>query len=381
MNIVADENISLVDVFFGGLGQVIKVPGRTLSSAHLANADALLVRSATQVNRHLLEGSRVRFVASATSGIDHVDTNWLQQQGIGFAHAPGCNADSVVEYVLSAINILSEKLGFILKDQMIGIIGTGHVGGRLLERLERSGVHCLVYDPFAPASNPAQQTELDELLKEATIISVHTPLTTDGEHPTFHLLDERRLGLIRAGGILINSSRGAVIDNRALLPRLQQNDITAVLDVWEQEPDVDLELLHHVAIATPHIAGYSLDAKIRGTHMIYQAVCGYFGLPTQVKINTVLPIPVLRSITFSSDVIGIDAVTTALRAVYDIRRDDNRMRLAMRQRQETVPVAFDILRKSYPIRREFQSLKVHLRNTTHDVQTLLDGQGFRVLSE
>lgn len=381
MNIVADENVPLAEVFFGDLGQVRRVQGRTLSAAQVADADVLLVRSVTQVNRQLLEGSRVRFVASATSGIDHVDTDWLQQQGIGFAHAPGCNADSVVEYVLSAINILSEPLGFTLGDQVVGIIGKGHVGGRLLGRLERSGVRCLVYDPFAPASDPAQQAELDALLEEANIISVHTPLTTDGEYPTFHLLDAHRLGLMRAGSVLINSSRGAVVDNRALLARLRQDDITAVLDVWESEPDIDLELLRHVAIATPHIAGYSLDAKIRGTDMIYQAVCCYFGLPVQVRINSVMSLPVLRSITFSSDVVAIDAVTTALRAVYDVRRDDNRMRLALRQREEAVSVAFDTLRKSYPERREFQSLKVCLRNTAPDVQRLLDGQGFRVVSE
>ncbi|WP_211824322.1 4-phosphoerythronate dehydrogenase PdxB [Kistimonas asteriae] len=381
MKIVADENIPLADVFFGGLGEVVSVPGRTLDAAQVADADVLLVRSVTQVNRELLVNSNVRFVASATSGIDHVDTDWLQKQGIGFAHAPGCNADSVVEYVLSAINILSEQLGFVLKDQVVGIIGKGHVGGRLLGRLEASGVRCLVHDPFAPAEKAEQRVELDELLKKADIISLHTPLTNGGDHPTFHLLDEQRIGLIRPGSVLINSSRGPVVDNLALLARLQQRNITAVLDVWEQEPDISLDLLDHVAIGTPHIAGYSLEAKIRGTGMIYQALCRYFGLPARVRINNVMPIPVLRSLTFSSDVQAEEAITTALRAVYDVRRDDVRLRLALRQREEAVPMVFDRLRKNYLERREFQSLKVRLRNTTPDVQILLEGQGFRVISE
>ncbi|OQX35224.1 MAG: hypothetical protein B0D91_11225 [Oceanospirillales bacterium LUC14_002_19_P2] len=381
MKIVADENIPLADVFFGGLGEVVSVPGRTLNAAQLADTDVLLVRSVTRVNRELLESSKVRFVASATSGIDHVDTDWLKEKGIGFAHAPGCNADSVVEYVLSVINILSEQLGFALKEQVVGIIGKGQVGGRLLRRLEVLGVRCLVHDPFAPAEKTEQQTELDDILAKSDIISLHTPLSKDGDHPTFHLLNEHRIGLIRPGSILINSSRGPVVDNLALLDRLRQGDMTAVLDVWEQEPDINPELLDHVAIGTPHIAGYSLDAKIRGTGMIYQALCRYFGFPARVRINNVMPIPVLRNMTFSSDVRAEEAITTALRAVYDVRRDDNRLRLALKQRKDVVPVVFDTLRKTYPERREFQSLKVRLRNTTPDVKHQLEGQGFRVVSE
>ena len=381
MKIVADENISLTDVFFGSLGEVVSMPGRTLKAARVVDADVLLVRSITRVNRELLANSKVRLVASATSGMDHVDVDWLQDQDIGFVHAPGCNADSVVEYVLSAINTLSEQPDFVLKNQVVGIIGKGHVGGRLLGRLSASGIRCLVYDPFAPATGTEQRVALDELVQMADIISLHTPLTTEGEHPTFHLLDERRIGLIRPGSVLINSSRGPVVDNQALLDRLQQKDIMVVLDVWEQEPDIPLDLLDHVAIGTPHIAGYSLDAKIRGAGMIYRALCRYYGLPVRIDINNVMPAPVLQGLTFSSSVRAEEAVTTAVRAVYDVRMDDARLRLALRQGRETVPVIFDRLRKNYPARREFRSLKVHLHHTTPDVQALLEGQGFRVISE
>lgn len=381
MKIVADENIPLTDVFFGSLGEVVSIPGRILQAAQVVDADVLLVRSITRVNRELLANSKVQLVASATSGMDHVDVGWLQDQDIGFVHAPGCNADSVVEYVLSAINTLSEQPDFVLKDRVVGIIGKGHVGGRLLGRLSASGIRCLVYDPFVPATGTEQRAALDELIQTADIISLHTPLTTEGEHPTFHLLDERRIGLIRPGSVLINSSRGPVVDNQALLDRLQQKDIMAVLDVWEQEPDLPLDLLDHVAIGTPHIAGYSLDAKIRGTGMIYRALCRYYGLPVRIDINNVMPVPALQGLTFSGSVQAEEAVTTAVRAVYDVRRDDARLRLALRQGREAVPVIFDRLRKNYPARREFRSLKVHLHHATPDVQALLEGQGFRVISE
>ncbi len=384
MKIVADENIPLLTAFFGEMGELVRLPGRNMKLADVADADILLVRSVTKVNEALLSGSSVRFVATATSGTDHIDTDWLQQQGIGFADAAGCNARSVTEYVLSALDILQERYGFRLEEKTAGIIGKGQVGSRLLEALKRLGVKCLVCDPFVemqadPADSGINWCDHDTLLAKSDIVTLHVPLTTGGDYPTRHMLNAERLQSLKPGAILLNTARGPVIDNRALDACLaERDDLTAVLDVWEHEPAVDPSLLQKVDIGTAHIAGYSLDGKLAGTDAIYQAVCRFFGLPVRVKLGNIKPIPELSCLSFTCNAESQTAASTAIRAVYDVRRDDATLRRGIALSDEEQRIYFDQLRREYAERREFSTLKVSTTHCQSDVIGRLSALGFTV---
>ena len=295
MRILADENIPLVDAFFAEHGDIRRMPGRSINRAVLEQAEVLLVRSVTRVDRELLEGSAVRFVGTCTIGTDHLDIDYFDEVGIDWASAPGCNARGVVDYVLGSLLALAEGEGVALHDRRYGVIGAGEVGGRLVEVLRSLGWDVRVCDPPRQAREVGEFVGLDEILEECDVISLHTPLTLEGEHSTFHLLDGARLAQLRPGAWLINAARGAVVDNAALREQLARRpDIQAVLDVWEGEPQVDVELAELCWIATPHIAGYSLDGKLRGTAQIYQALCASKGIEPKVDLAELLPAAPLR---------------------------------------------------------------------------------------
>ncbi|HJE29812.1 MAG TPA: 4-phosphoerythronate dehydrogenase PdxB, partial [Pseudomonas nitrititolerans] len=256
MHILADENIPLVDAFFAEHGEIRRMHGRTINRAALGDSEVLLVRSVTRVDRELLEGSRVRFVGTCTIGTDHLDLDYFEEAGIAWASAPGCNARGVVDYVLGSLLALAEGEGVELAGLRYGVVGAGEVGGRLVEVLRGLGWNVRVCDPPRQAQETGEFVGLDEILEECDVISLHTPLILEGEHATFHLLDQARLERLRPGAWLINASRGAVVDNAALREQLAQRpDIQAVLDVWEGEPQVDVALAELCWIATPHIAG------------------------------------------------------------------------------------------------------------------------------
>lgn len=355
-----------VEAFFGHLGEIRRVAGRTLSAADLADAELLLVRSVTQVNETLLKGSAIKFVGTATIGVDHVDTQWLAEQGIGFSSAPGCNADGVVEYVLSSIWQLAAEQGFDPLQKTWGVIGAGNVGGRLVKRLQQAGIEVLVSDPpRAEREGDSAFTQLDDLLAQADIICAHTPLTKAGEHATHHLLNAQNLSTLKPDAILLNAGRGPVIDNLALKALLQQRpDLTCVLDVWEHEPRVDAELAQHVAIGTPHIAGYSLDGKIRGTWMLYEAYCRWAGLASKISFESVLPNPDVTHLGVTATM----ALSEPMRVVYDPYRDDRVFRAMLKEQDQ--PAGFDRLRKQYPVRREFASLELQGALTQAQQQSL-----------
>lgn len=382
MRIIADENIPLVQEFFADIGKIKVYPGRDIKAKYLKEADVLLVRSVTQVNADLLQHSGVRFVGTSTIGTDHIDLKWLKNHKIAFANAPGSNAESVVEYVLSALVYLEEREGFELQDKTLGIIGAGNVGGRLYERLHQIGVKTLINDPPLQAKNAqafpeACWADLDTLLEQADIISLHTPLISSGAHPTHHLLDKKRIQNLAAGKIIINSGRGAVIDTQALKKRLQaQEDLLTVLDVWEQEPHFDTELVKLVTLATPHIAGYSLDGKLRGTEMVCQSLCQHFGLPMRKQLGQLIPEPPLRKINFSAQMSPEQGVRTLIRACYDVRSDDLALRLALRTL--TPAQAYDQLRRDYPVRREFANVRVELKSKQKALAQKLMSLGFKV---
>lgn len=354
LKIVADENIPAAEQLFSGFGEVVRHPGRQLSAADVADADLLLVRSITPVNEALLSESKVRFVGTATIGTDHIDQTYLKEKGINFASAPGCNADAVTEYVLSVLSLLASEQGFSLRDKTLGIIGVGNVGGRLQARLERIGVKLLLNDPPRQQREGGDFCELHSLLQQADIICMHTPLVKDGDHPSLHLLNEHNLSLIKQGAILLNAGRGPVIDNQALLAwHPQRDDVTLVLDVWEREPAVDAALAERVRIGTPHIAGYSLDGKIRGTFMLYQAFCAANGIEPQLTLEQCLP----QDNTPELELSGCVDPTIAIHQVYDPRQDDARFRASLIDTEQQ-PLQFDLLRKHYPVRREFAAVKL-----------------------
>jgi len=381
MLIVADENIPLLDSFFGDFGEVRRVSGRSMTAEDVRDADILLVRSVTRVNRELLEGSRVRFVGTTTIGTDHVDLDWLEQQGIRFSAAPGCNANSVAEYVLSVLSLYAEKRGLTDWSQLsVGIVGVGNVGGELAHKLERLGFDVRLCDP--PRAELEQDGPEFVSLGEAMtcdVVSLHTPLTREGDYPTFHMIGEQELDSLGANQLLINSGRGEVIDSAALQARLGRGDAPVVaLDVWEQEPAIHPGLVEQVWLATPHIAGYSLEGKVQGTEIIYQALSQFLGLPVRKKAGQFLPEPALSKLSFTSSAEEEDAIRIALRACYDPRRDDIRLRNAMAASAQERSAAFDRLRRDYPVRRECSSLKIQLKGTSKSLQDSFRAIGFKL---
>lgn len=359
MRILADENIPLVDAFFAEFGDIHRMPGRRINRAALEQADVLLVRSVTRVDRELLEGSRVRFVGTCTIGTDHLDLDYFAEAGIAWASAPGCNARGVVDYVLGSLLALAEGEGVDLSSRCYGVVGAGEVGGRLVEVLRGLGWEVKVCDPPRQTREACGFVSLDEIIETCDVISLHTPLILGGAHATFHLLDQARLERLRAGSWLINASRGAVVDNTALRNQLaQRQDIQAVLDVWEDEPQVNVELAELCWIATPHIAGYSLDGKLRGTAQIYQAFCASKGLVPKLELAALMPSAPLRGLSFADTASADELLATVCRAVYDPRRDDAAFRRTLGGDDEQRRMGFDQLRKDYPPRREIDGLEM-----------------------
>ena len=372
MRILADENIPLLDEFFAEFGEIERMPGRAFDRDSVARADVLLVRSVTQVNRALLEGSKVRFVGTCTIGTDHLDLDYFAEQHIGWASAPGCNARGVVDYVLGSLLSLAEVRGTDLAKRTYGVVGAGQVGGRLVDVLRGLGWQVLVCDPPRQAAEGGDYVSLEEIIQRCDVISLHTPLIAS----TRHLLNAQRLAQLQPGAWLINASRGAVVDNAALRELLQQrHDLEAVLDVWEGEPQVDADLADLCLIATPHIAGYSLDGKLRGTAQIYQAFCQHFNLPPRVQLDDLLPPYWLTEFGLDATASVPVALAALCRAIYDPRRDDADFRRSLTGNAVERKSAFDALRKHYPARREIDGLHVKLSGEAPELAQVVRALG------
>ncbi|MHA6309159.1 4-phosphoerythronate dehydrogenase PdxB [Hafnia paralvei] len=354
MKILVDENMPYAGELFSRLGDVQAVRGRPLPAEALVGADALMVRSVTKVNAELLSGTGVRFVGTATAGTDHVDDRWLSEQGIGFSAAPGCNAIAVVEYVFSSLMMLAERDGFDLREKTVGIVGVGNVGSRLNNRLKALGVQTLLCDPPRAVKGDAETFyPLDKLVQDADILTFHTPLNKTGSDKTLHLVDADLLAALPDNRILINAARGPIVDNSALLAALKNGKkLSVILDVWEPEPELSLELLALVDIGTPHIAGYSLEGKARGTTQVFEAYSEFLGQPQHVALSELLPVPEIASVRVHG-ALDQAKLKRLMHLVYDVRRDDAPLRRVAGQAGE-----FDRLRKHYQERREWSSLCV-----------------------
>lgn len=376
MLIVADENIPLVDAFFAEFGEIRRLPGRQITRADVHDADVLLVRSVTKVDRDLLEGSAVRFVGTCTIGTDHLALDYFHQEGIQWSSAPGCNARGVVDYVLGSLLTLAEIEGADLNQRTYGVVGAGEVGGRLVNVLKGLGFNVLVCDPPRQAAEGGDYVSLEQIIERCDVISLHTPLDKSSENATWHLLDQQRLNQLKHGTWLINASRGPVIDNNALREVLtRREDLQAVLDVWEAEPQVDVELADLCVLATPHIAGYSLDGKQRGTAQIYQAFCDFLGQEAVIKLANLLPAPWLAKLELSADSDPAWALATVCRGVYDPRRDDADFRRSLVGTDQEQKLAFDALRKHYPVRREIEGLQVRIEGESQGLTQMVKALG------
>jgi len=378
MKIIADTNIPFVAECFSSIGEVITVGGREITQSVVADADVLLVRSITQVNADLLAGSKVRFVATATIGFDHVDIDFLQRNNIGFTSAPGSNANSAAEYVIAGLLETSQKCDINLEGQSIGIIGVGNVGSRVANKCAVLGMQIYLNDPpLQRQTDQGKYLPLQELY-DCDFITFHTPLTFEGIDKTYHLADEGFFKSLKKGCIFVNASRGGVVDSEALKTVIQSGRLNAVvLDVWEDEPNIDAELLGMVDIGTPHIAGYSLDGKISGMIMIYKAVCEHFGLNPKYDIEDFLPEPVVRQLRIEPSTGNEQgALHDAVQKIYDIREDDNRLRQIAEKPEGKRGEYFDGLRKKYHIRREFQNTKVFVEDKNSTLAKKLKGIGF-----
>ncbi len=372
MRILADENIPLLDEFFAEFGEIERMPGRAFDRDAVARADVLLVRSVTQANRALLEGSKVRFVGTCTIGTDHLDLDYFAEQNIGWASAPGCNARGVVDYVLGSLLSLAEVSGADLTQRVYGVVGAGQVGGRLVDVLRGLGWQVLVCDPPRQAAEGGDYVSLDDIIQRCNVISLHTPLIPS----TRHLLNAERLSQLKTGAWLINASRGAVVDNAALRELLlKRDDLEAVLDVWEGEPQVDPELAELCLLATPHIAGYSLDGKLRGTAQIYQAFCAHFKLEPRVELDDLLPPYWLTEFGLDATASVPVALGALCRAIYDPRRDDADFRRSLVGSAAARKAAFDALRKHYPARREIDGLHVKLSGEAPELAQVVRALG------
>jgi len=341
MKIVADEDIFWVKDYFGHSGELILKPGRMLCRQDVIDADMLLVRSVTPVNRELLQNTKVKWVGTATIGTDHLDIEWLHSQGIRWHSAIGCNAIAVTEYVINVIAALQQESHLPMQHLRVGIVGVGQIGARVAAQLQSLGCEILLCDPLrAESENNFKSIPLNELC-DVDVISLHVPLTRQGNHPTYHLIAKNILKKQKKHCVLINTSRGSVIDFTELKHYGQH--LQWCLDVWENEPVIDLSVLQQAVIATPHIAGYSLQSKHRAIAMLYQ---------TAVKDQFILPIsePKIELPTFTVDFDNADWQEQVL-AIYDPRMTTKQMKAALKND----PMCFDLLRKSFIDRSEYTS--------------------------
>jgi erythronate-4-phosphate dehydrogenase len=387
MRILADKNIPFVNQAFSNLGDVRTISGREITRDAIGKAELLLVRSVTPVNESLLGGTNVKFVASATIGTDHVDEEYLLGAGIGFTSAPGCNSNSVAEYVTAALLCWAERRQLELAALTLGVVGVGHVGSKVIEKATALGMSVLCNDP------PRQRAEgldnfldLDLLLEDCDALTFHVPLTRTGEDATLDLIDADLLDRLGDRVLLINTSRGPVHCTSDLLADRQARrdadrpPVDLVLDVWENEPAIDLALLDETLLATPHIAGYSFDGKLTGTMMVYQAACAFFGQAPVWQFPDELPGPRHELIEVeSSGLTDQEIARLVVRHAYDIEWDDTSLREIADREPEQQGAYFDGLRADYPVRREFPAGKVRLADPHPTAAQILSRLGFDVV--
>jgi len=378
MKTVCVHSMPLVEEAFGTLGDTVVLEGRSLTAADVRDADLLATRSTTRVDAALLEGSKVGFVGTATIGTDHLDIDYLESRGIRWCFAPGCNANSVAEYLAAALLCLANRHGFTLRGKTLGVIGVGNVGKRVVAKAEALGLRVLQNDP--PRQRAEAPTDafvdLPMLLAESDIVTTHVPMTREGQDATYHLANGTFFARMRPGAIFINAARGAVVQSEALMAAMDDARLShVVLDTWEGEPNFRPELLNRVDLGSPHIAGHSFEGKVMGTVMVYQAACRFLGVPPIWTPDALLPPPEVPEVSVEAAGRSDEEVLwEVVRQVYDIERDDARLRIDTADRA----AHFDALRKHYPMRREFPFTRVNVANGSVTLLNTFNKLGFKV---
>lgn len=376
MQLVVDEDIIYVKQAFSQYGDVTYLPGREISNQSLRNCDVLIISSNTKVNKVLLENTPVQYVGTVTSGMDHIDIEYLNKANIHLDNAHGINTNSVVEYITASLLDIVNSRDLTLNKLKAAIVGCGEIGSKVVSMFGSLGLEVTKIDPpLQRASLDISYSSFSEVFS-SDIVSFHVPLITEGIDTTYHYLNEYNIHKLKKNCILINTSRGDIIDNNALLNLLEKRpDITVVLDVWENEPNINIELLKHVYIATPHIAGYSTDARIKSTKIIHDKFCQFI----QVEPNWSPEFPKLISGKYfvNTELDFAYAIHSAINKAYFVKEDDFRMRNIIK---ETYPAKFfDLLRIKYPVRRECSNYSLILKPENNKLKSVLESLGFKII--
>jgi len=373
MKIVADDKIPFLKGALEPYAEVIYIPGKQIDREILKDCDALLIRTRTKCTADLLDGTNVRFIGTATIGFDHIDTHYCNKNKIIWTNAPGCNSSSVQQYIAAALLKVSSENSFNLRGKTLGIVGVGNVGSKVEKFARTIGMNVLLCDPpRARLEGKKNFHSLNALLSESDIVTLHVPLNVVGEDCTYHLFNDERFKKIRRGTWFFNSSRGEVAETNALKQVLDSGNLGgAVIDVWENEPDIDTELMEQAFIATPHIAGYSTDGKANGTAMVVNSLSKYFNLSLENWYPGNVPLPAFPSISIDCKGKSEEEIFREIVLhTYNIDEDNERLRLS--------PSDFEKLRGDYPLRREFTSYSVRLKDGSEEVRQMLETLGFKV---
>lgn len=368
MKILADAHIPYLKGVAEQLGEVHYLPGNEFNKESIKDKNALIVRTVTHFGEEILAGSNVKLICSATIGYDHIDTHYCDTHGIAWRTAPGCNANSVEQYVTASLLYLAQKHTFDLKEKTIGIIGVGNVGSKVEAVCKKLGMRVLLNDP--PREKRERDTvfvSLEKIKEESDIITLHTPLIKGGAHKTFHLANEAFFNELERKPFIINSCRGSVIDNQALKAAIKKNTISGVvLDCWENEPTIDSELLELADIATPHIAGYSADGKWTATKMSIENLKRFFQSPTEPQFQK-LPAP-------THPIINLQEIPAENQLSHAVWHTYNPMKETIDLK--SAPEKFSHFRSHYPLRREYKAYTV--TNADASVAKLLQLIGFNI---
>lgn len=323
MKVIVDHKIPYIKEAISKIAdEVVFLPGDAFTKEEVKDADALIVRTRTRCNRELLEDTKVKFIATATIGYDHIDTEYCREAGIVWTNCPGCNAGSVEQYIHAVLLLLKEKKGLDLQKAVLGIVGVGHVGSRVKRMAESLGMKVLLNDPPRADRGEEGFVDLQTIIRECDVITFHTPLNREGKYVTYHLVNEDFLFSLERTPFIINASRGEVVDTASMLAALAAGKVRdAIIDTWEYEPNISKELMEVAYLATPHIAGYSADGKANATRMSLEALCKYFGVEAEFSI-----------------------VPPEGPQDYDPTRDSDWLKAA--------PGKFEWFRGNYPVRRE-----------------------------
>jgi erythronate-4-phosphate dehydrogenase len=372
MKVVVDDRIPFIKGVLEKYAEVVYLEGSKISRKDLLDADALIIRTRTNCNANLLDGTKVKFIATATIGFDHIDTEYCGSRNITWTNAEGCNSSSVQQYLAAALLFITEKFDLSLTNLTIGVVGAGNTGKKAAALCDTLGMKVLLNDPPRERAEGSKSfVPLDTIISKADIITLHVPLNYEGRDKTYHLVDNDLLSGLDENQILINTSRGEVVKTESIKEALRKKKVRGcILDVWENEPDIDLDLLDLVDIGTPHIAGYSADGKANGTAMSVNSFCRHFGFDLKDWYPNSISLPPVRTINIDcTNLNHQEIIGKLIQNTYAILEDDRALRAS--------PGTFEKQRGEYPVRREFGTFKTNLLNGNKEIENLIKRMGFK----